>query len=74
MTFIEKVWICAVLGAAIPIFEANSNPAEPDATQLGDRQHDQRQQTNRDRRAAEDDRVAGGLHRPLHRRFIVESA
>ena len=46
--------------------ERDQHPAVAHRAQERQRQRDQREQADRDRDAAEDDRAAGGLHRPLH--------
>ena len=46
--------------------ERDQHPAVAHRAQERQRQRDQRQQADRDGDPAEDDRAAGGLHRPLH--------
>ena len=47
--------------------QRDQHPAVAHAAKEGKRQGDQRQQADRHRGAAEDDRPSRGLHRPLHR-------
>src|SRR5947208_2837246 len=53
-------------------YQGDQHAANADAAEERQRQRDQGAEADGHGGAAEDDRVAGGLHRPLHRRGVVQ--